>query len=49
MIKKQLSILIQKKNYIDRLIEKLPHTDAVMEAVAALKDYLSERLDTEDN
>lgn len=41
--------LIQKKNYIDRLIEKLPHTDAVMEAVAALKDYLSERLDTEDN
>jgi len=40
--------LIQRKNYIDRIIEKLPHTDAVMEAVAALNDYLSERLNVKD-
>jgi len=40
--------LMQRRNYIDRIIEKLPHTDAVMEAVAALKNYLSERLNMKD-
>jgi hypothetical protein len=41
--------LMQKKNYIDRIIDKLPQTDEVLSAMAILKEYLSERLNAKDS
>jgi hypothetical protein len=38
--------LLQKKNYIDRIINKLPLTDEILSAMAILKATLSERLNT---
>jgi hypothetical protein len=36
--------LLQGKNYINRVIEKLPQTDEVVLAMSVLKGYISERL-----
>jgi hypothetical protein len=41
--------LMQRKNYIDSIINKLPQTDEVISAIATLKGYISERLNTKDS
>jgi len=41
--------LMRKNNYIDRIIDKLPQTDEIKSAMATLKDYLSDRLNTTDS
>jgi len=38
--------LIHNKNYIHNLISKLPQTDEIQSAMAILKDYISERLNS---
>jgi signal recognition particle subunit SEC65 len=38
--------LLQERGYIERLIDKLPQTEEIREAVNVLRGYVSERLES---
>jgi hypothetical protein len=40
--------LLQENNYIDRIVEKLPQTGEILSSVVLLKEYISERLNTDE-
>jgi len=41
--------LLQERNYLNRIIDKLPRTDEIQSAIICLRQYISERLRNDSN
>jgi hypothetical protein len=37
--------LLQEKDYVNRIIDKLPQTDEILSAISVLRQYITDRLD----